>query len=120
MVFRNRKSDVTDIDGNFVFRGQTSRMIQVDTSPELRELERQLHSYLQQGYSAASRKGGQRGTAIGFVMTVYRNLAASSIVVLEKALIRRLDRIQSTGLVAAAGPAGLEHEKYVGRRIGPT
>src|SRR3546814_11447463 len=49
MVFRNRKSDVTDIDGNFVFRGQTSRMIQVDTSPELRELARQLHSYLQKG-----------------------------------------------------------------------
>src|SRR3546814_14044073 len=39
MVFRNRKSDVTDIDGNFVFRGQTSRMIQVDTSPELRRSE---------------------------------------------------------------------------------
>src|SRR3546814_621604 len=114
MVFRNRKSDVTDIDGNFVFRGQTSRMIQVDTSPELRELERQLHAYLQQGYSAASRRGGQRGTAIDFVMTVYRKLAASSIVALEKALLRRLARLQSTGLVEAARQAGLDDERYEG------
>src|SRR3546814_11111985 len=31
MVFRNRKSDVTDIDGNFVFHGPTSRMVTVDS-----------------------------------------------------------------------------------------
>jgi superfamily II DNA or RNA helicase len=95
MVFRNRKSDVTDIDGNFVFHGQTSRMIQVDSSPELLELERQLHAYLEQGYQAAKAKGGQQANAIGFVMTVYRKLAASSIVTLQKALVRRLARLQS-------------------------
>src|SRR3546814_3064202 len=39
MVFRNRKSDVTDIDGNFVFRGQTSRMIQVRSEEHTSELQ---------------------------------------------------------------------------------
>src|SRR3546814_17860740 len=47
-------------------------------------------------------------------MTVYRKLAASSIVALEKALLRRLARLQSTGLVEAARQAGLDDERYVG------
>src|SRR5690606_31910589 len=97
LVFRNRKSDVTDIDGNFVFQGQTSRMVQVRTSPELRELERQLRSYLKQGYAAAELKGGHQAKAIGFVMTVYRKLAASSIVTLQRALRRRLARLRASG-----------------------
>lgn len=112
MVFRNRKSDVTDIDGNFVFHGQTSRMIQVDSSPELRELERQLHSYLQQGYRAASSLG-KKGNAIGFVMTVYRKLAASSIVTLQLALRRRLARLRAAG--SEDGPwQGELDERYEG------
>src|SRR3546814_11175919 len=53
MVFRNRQSDVTDIDGNFVFRGQTPRMLQVDPITELRELDRQLHSSLQTAHNPA-------------------------------------------------------------------
>ena len=113
MVFRNRKSDVTDMDGNFVFYGQTSRMVQVDSSPELRELERQLHAYLQQGYNAADRASGQQGYAIGFVMTVYRKLAASSIVTLQKALVRRLARLQSVGMAEAARQAGLD-DRFAG------
>ncbi|MEN5059979.1 helicase-related protein [Luteimonas sp. TWI1416] len=95
MVFRNRKSDVTDIDGNFVFHGQTSRMVQVDSSPELRELEAQLRAYLKLGYQAAERSGQRKGSAIGFVMTVYRKLAASSIRTLQLALTRRLSRLMS-------------------------
>ena len=100
MVFRNRKSDVTDIDGNFVFHGQTSRMVQVDSSPELRELEAQLRAYLKLGYQAAERAGWRRRSAIGFVMTVYRKLAASSIRTLQLALMRRLSRLTSEGASA--------------------
>lgn len=95
MVFRNRKSDVTDIDGNFVFQGQTSRMVQVASNPELLELEAQLQAYLRLGYQAAQRAGQRRGGAIGFVMTVYRKLAASSIRTLQLALSRRLSRLTS-------------------------
>ena len=95
MVFRNRKSDVTDIDGNFVFHGQTSRMVQVDANAELMELEAQLQAYLKLGYQAANAAGRVQGNAIGFVMTVYRKLAASSIRALQLALTRRLARLTS-------------------------
>lgn len=113
MVFRNRKSDVTDIDGNFVFHGQTSRMVQVNSSPELMELERQLQAYLRQGYDAADAAGGQQAKAIGFVMTVYRKLAASSIVTLQKALVRRLARLQAKRVDEIVQQAGLD-ERYAG------
>ena len=112
MVFRNRKSDVTDMDGNFVFHGQTSRMIQVDSNPDFRELEQLLQSYIQQGYNAADRMPGQRAKAIGFVMTVYRKLAASSVVALRKALMRRLARLKSSGL--AAGLLQDVDDRYIG------
>ncbi|QOW20221.1 DEAD/DEAH box helicase family protein [Lysobacter ciconiae] len=114
MVFRNRKSDVTDIDGNFVFHGQTSRMVQVDSSPELVELEAQLRSYLKLGYSAAEHLGKGRGGAIGFVMTVYRKLAASSIRTLQLALMRRLVRLTSQAALAATLDDGFMEERYSG------
>ena len=113
MVFRNRKSDVTDIDGNFVFHGQTSRMVQVKTSPELREVERQLQAYLRKGYDAADSAGGQQAKAIGFVMTVYRKLAASSIVTLQKALVRRLARLQAKRVDEIIQQSGID-ERYAG------
>ena len=113
MVFRNRKSDVTDIDGNFVFHGQTSRMVQVDSSPELRELEAQLRAYLKLGYQAAERAGRRRGSAIGFVMTVYRKLAASSIRTLQLALTRRLARLTSEA-ASARFFEDLGDERFVG------
>lgn len=113
MVFRNRKSDVTDMEGNFVFHGQTSKMIQIENSSELRELERQLHHYFTAGYIAATRKGGKRGWAIGFVMTVYRKLAASSIITLRKALVRRIARLESLKTSDVAEEAELD-ERYAG------
>ncbi|KAB7764939.1 helicase-related protein [Xanthomonas sp. LMG 12462] len=112
MVFRNRKSDVTDMDGNFVFHGQTSRMVQVESNPDMRELERHLREYFQQGYSAADRLPGQQAKAIGFVMTVYRKLAASSIVALRKALARRLARLKS--MPAVTRETVDEDYRYIG------
>ena len=54
---------------------------------------KKLQGYLKNGYDAA-RAGGNKGRAIGFVMTVYRKLASSSIVAIEAALKRRLERLE--------------------------
>lgn len=112
MVFRNRKSVVTDVDGNFVFYGQTSRMIAIDPNSELIELERQLASYLKQGYQASAHATGNKGRAIGFVMTVYRKLAASSIITLRHALQRRLLRLHGT--LATQQSEDPEDERFAG------
>lgn len=93
MVIRNNKADVTDSEGNFIFRGKTTRVISVGISDEARSFDQDLQRYLKRGY-AAGQERGRLGIAIGFVMTVYRKLAASSAVAIHLALQRRLARLQ--------------------------
>ena len=93
LVLRNRKSLVTDVRGNFIFRGQTTNRIDVPLSQSARAFDGQLQSYLRHGYDA-SVAGGTTGRAIGFVMTTYRKLASSSIAAIERALERRASRLR--------------------------
>jgi superfamily II DNA or RNA helicase len=121
MVFRNRKSEVIDQSGKFVFHGQTSRMIRVERNEAMVSLESELRSYLRRGYQTSESLGGSQARAIGFVMTIYRKLAASSVVTLQKALQRRLTRLRGEMDVTGEGEDP-EDERFEGeweeRRIG--
>lgn len=112
MVIRNNKSDVTDIDGNFIFKGKTTKAIKVPHDESMRAFDDSLQSYLRKGYLTASEMG-QTGNAIGFVMTVYRKLAASSAKAINRALINRKYRLieesQST-----TDTILVEDERYLG------
>ena len=92
IVLRNRKSLVTDASGNFIFKGQSTNLIEVPLSQTAAMFNEELQRYLQEGY-AASEAGGNTGRAIGFVMTTYRKLASSSVAAIERALLRRQDRL---------------------------
>ena len=93
IVLRNRKSLVTDAYGNFLFRGQDTNLVRVPLSESAKDFDRQLQTYLKEGYGAAE-AGGNTGRAIGFVMTTYRKLASSSIAAIELALQRRIARLR--------------------------
>lgn len=93
MVIRNRKADVTDIHGNFIFKGKLTRIVGAPQHEEEAAFDQALRRYLRHGYEA-SRRGGQQNLAIGFVMTIYRKLAASSVAAIEGALERRLLRLE--------------------------
>lgn len=93
MVYRNQKAYVTDAEGNFVFKGKITKAIEIPQTPEERVFDDALRKYLREGYAAGHARG-LAGRAIGFVMTVYRKLAASSINAIHCALVRRLDRLQ--------------------------
>lgn len=101
MIIRNTKSDVTDLEGNFIFKGKTTKAIRVTHDKALIDFDRSLQSYLRKGYQTASEMG-QAGNAIGFVMTVYRKLAASSAKAINQALhkrkLRLLEESQSVGV----------------------
>ena len=92
VVLRNRKSQVTDASGNFLFRGQDTNLVEVPLSDAARDFDLRLRRYIRHGY-AASAAGGVRGRAVGFVMTTYRKLASSSIAAIERALERRRARL---------------------------
>ena len=94
MVIRNRKADVTDLHGNFIFKGKLTRSVTAPQNEEEELFDRALRRYLRHGYEA-SRLGGKGTIAIGFVMTIYRKLAASSLAAIEGALERRLLRLQT-------------------------
>jgi len=93
LVIRNRKADVTDSEGEFIFQGQYSRVVEVPTGEEERGFDKALRRYVSEGYESARRRG-KRGIPIGFVMTVYRKLAASSIYAIKGALERRIARLE--------------------------
>ena len=94
MVIRNNKADVPDVDGNFIFQGKIARAIKLSLADEEIAFERSLVKYLRSGFSAGKARGGMVGRAIGFVMTIYRKLAASSIAAIETALTRRLNKLR--------------------------
>ena len=93
VILRNRKSLVTDAGGRFIFRGQDVHLVEVPLSEYARDFDERLRTYLKHGYDAAV-AGGATGRAIGFVMTTYRKLASSSIAAIERALERRMARLQ--------------------------
>ena len=94
IVIRNRKIDVVDVEGRFLFHGITVRRVEIARSDDLVALERQLSAYFRRGYHAGDQKGGSVGRAIGFVMTIYRKLASSSVAAIGVALGKRLDRLR--------------------------
>jgi superfamily II DNA or RNA helicase len=93
MVFRNNKADVTDAEGNFIFKGKTTKAIKVHVSKSVLEFDDSLQHYLKKGYAAGAALGF-KGNAIGFVMTVYRKLAASSVSAIHNALRNRRARLE--------------------------
>lgn len=93
IVLRNRKIDVVDAEGNFIFRGVLVRRAEIPSSPEAAELERRLAAYLRRGYRAGDEMGGRSGRAIGFVMTIYRKLASSSVWALYVSMTKRRQRL---------------------------
>lgn len=113
MMIRNNKSDVTDLEGNFIFKGKTTRAIRVAQDEAMREFDESLQSYLRKGYLTASEMG-QAGYAIGFVMTVYRKLAASSAIAINKALNNRKLRLLQEAESVAANDISDHDERYVG------
>lgn len=106
MVFRNNKADVTDAKGDLLFKGKSTSSVSIKVSEKAIEFDKNLQTYLKLGYAAGSELG-VKGNAIGFVMTVYRKLAASSVAAIHQALINRKSRLEG-GLISKRKPADIE------------
>lgn len=114
MVIRNNKSDVTDVDGNFIFKGKSTKAIRVDVGKEAAVFDKALQSYLRLGYAAGASRG-LKGQAIGFVMTTYRKLAASSAAAIFTSLVRRLNRLHDESETKDSFPNYQEQDGFDAR-----
>lgn len=117
MIIRNRKADVTDAQGNFIFKGKVTRAIEAEIGIQEREFEEALGRYFRLGYQTSERRRNQRGAlAVSFVMTTYRKLAASSSLAIHRALERRLQRLTGIATVVRTpltGTPGVDDEEAV-------
>jgi len=89
VVIRRTKADACTQDGNPLF---LRRMVQTEAF-ELSESEKMFYEalleYLRDGYNLAESQGN-KGRALGFVMTVFQKIAASSFAAIRGTLRRRL------------------------------
>ena len=116
LVLRNRKSKVTDAEGNPLFKGLEVRPVLVELSKGGEAaFHRKLEAYLIQGYGYAEQDPADtQRKAIGFVMTTFQKLAASSTRAIKAALRRRRDSI----LKKVSETAAQERAEYDARYQG--
>ena len=89
VVFRRTQADACDAHGDPLFaRRQVHTSVFRLSQPEMRFYE-SLLNYLRDGYNLAE-ASGQRGRALGFVMTTFQKIAASSFAAVRATLRRRL------------------------------
>ena len=104
-IYRNRKIDVTDADGDFIFHGHETHPVHLPVNEADKAFDKKLRSYVRLGYRAAE-EGGEKGRAIGFVMTTFRKLAASSYAAILRSLERRRRAIEPQQGAVQAGAHG--------------
>jgi superfamily II DNA or RNA helicase len=89
VVFRRTQADACDAKGEPLFsRRQVHTKAFRLSTPEMRFYE-SLMEYLRDGYNLAEAKGN-KGRALGFVMTIFQKIAASSFAAVGTTLRRRL------------------------------
>ncbi|MGE5154645.1 MAG: DEAD/DEAH box helicase, partial [Bdellovibrio bacteriovorus] len=89
IVFRRTKADACRADGSTLFARRwvhTEAFVMSDTE---RRFYLALNDYLRDGFALAKQQGG-KGRALGFVMTIFQKIAASSFAAVHRTLRRRL------------------------------
>lgn len=112
MIYRNRKSQVTDAEGERIFHGQETRLCEFRMSPEELAFDELLQDYFQRCADQARQTGGMLGRSIGFVLTTFRKLAASSHAAIYRALTRRLHTLQSAQRALLETRARIQVQDY--------
>ena len=89
VVFRRTKADACRSDGSPLFARRWVHTESFVMSDAERRFYEELLRYLQDGFALAQRQGNQ-GRALGFVMTIFQKIAASSFAAVRRTLRRRL------------------------------
>ena len=88
VVIRRTKADACTADGGTLFARRLVHSEVFSLSSEEMAFYQELLKYLQDGYNLAALQGNQ-GRALGFVMTVFQKIAASSFAAIRSTLERR-------------------------------
>lgn len=89
VVFRRTQADACDAHGDPLFARRQVHTQAFHLSPPEARFYESLLEYLRDGYNLAEAAGG-KGRALGFVMTIFQKIAASSFAAVGSTLRRRL------------------------------
>ncbi len=89
VVIRRTKADACAQDGSPLFLRRMVHTEGFELSEREKEFYNALLDYLRDGYKLAAQQGN-KGRALGFVMTVFQKIAASSFAAIRSTLQRRL------------------------------
>ncbi len=89
IIFRRTKADACKADGSTLFARRWVHTEAFSMSDGERGFYQALNEYLRDGFALAKKQGG-KGTALGFVMTIFQKIAASSFAAVNRTLRRRL------------------------------
>lgn len=89
IVYRRTKADACRPDGSALFSRRFVRSESFTMTEEERSFYHELIDYLAEGFALAKVQGG-KGRALGFVMTIFQKIAASSFAAVKRTLRRRL------------------------------
>ncbi|TVP96596.1 MAG: helicase [Planctomycetaceae bacterium] len=89
IVFRRTKADACRPDGSTLFARRWVHTESFVMSEVERDFYNDLSVYLMDGFALAKQRGNQ-GRALGFVMTIFQKIAASSFAAVHRTLRRRL------------------------------
>jgi len=88
VVIRRTKADACSADGGTLFARRQVHTEAFSLSEPENDFYRELLQYLQDGYNMAALQGG-KSRALGFVMTVFQKIAASSFSAIRMTLEKR-------------------------------
>src|SRR5690554_4656407 len=89
VVIRRTKADACTSDGSPLFARRMVHTRGFELSETEKQFYNQLIQYLGDGYNLASMQG-KKGRALGFIMTIFQKIAASSFAAIQSTLKRRL------------------------------
>ena len=89
VVFRRTKADACRPDGSPLFARRWVHTESFTMVDEERTFYAALKEYLEDGFALAQRQGNE-GRALGFVMTIFQKIAASSFAAVRRTLRRRI------------------------------
>jgi Helicase conserved C-terminal domain len=89
VVFRRTQADACDAHGGPLFARRQVHTSAFRLSPPEAQFYESLLAYLRDGYNLAE-ASGHKGRALGFVMTIFQKIAASSFAAVRATLRRRL------------------------------
>lgn len=89
VIFRRTKADACKPDGSTLFARRGVHTESLLMSEPEREFYNELQVYLMDGFALA-KKQGNKGRGLGFVMTIFQKIAASSFAAVHRTLRRRM------------------------------